>query len=135
MRAEDQQKLPIQVIVGNPPWSAKQKSSADDNQNVEYPELEGRVSETYAVRTAATLKNSLYDTYKMAIRWATDRLQEQENGIVSFVTPATWIDGNVDAGIRACLPEEFSSIYILESTRGCKNIRGARTAPRRRGLW
>ena len=113
VRAENQQKLPIQVIVGNPPWSAKQKSSADDNPNVEYPELEGRVSETYAVRTAATLKNSLYDTYKMAIRWATDRLQEQENGIVSFVTPATWIDGNVDAGIRACLPEEFSSIYIL----------------------
>ena len=112
-RAERQQKLPIEVIIGNPPWSAKQRSSADDNKNVEYPELEGRVSETYAVRTAATLKNSLYDTYKMAIRWATDRLQEQENGIVSFVTPASWIDGNVDAGIRACLPEEFSSIYIL----------------------
>ena len=39
-RAEHQQKLPIEVIVGNPPWSAWQKSSADDNQNVEYPKLE-----------------------------------------------------------------------------------------------
>ena len=112
-RVEHQQELPIEVIIGNPPWSAWQKSSADDNQNVPYPNLEKRVSKTYAARTTATLKNSLYDTYKMAIRWATDRLQEQENGIVAFVTPATWIDGNVDAGIRACLPEEFSSIYIL----------------------
>ena len=30
-RVERQQKLPIQVIVGNPPWSAGQRSSADDN--------------------------------------------------------------------------------------------------------
>ncbi len=112
-RVERQENLPIEVIIGNPPWSAWQKSSADDNPNVPYPELENRISNTYAARTTATLKNSLYDTYKMAFRWATDRLQEQKNGIVAFVTPATWINGNVDAGIRACLPDEFSSIYIL----------------------
>ena len=112
-RAERQQELDIEVIVGNPPWSAWQKSSADDNPNVEYPELEERVRNTYVKHSTASNKNSLYDTYKMAIRWATDRLRKQEQGIVAFVTPATWIDGNVDAGIRACLPEEFSSIYIV----------------------
>ena len=63
-RAERQQNLPIQVIVGNPPWSAGQRSSADDNPNVDYPELEKRIAETYVVRSTATLKNSLYDTYK-----------------------------------------------------------------------
>ena len=59
--------------------------------------------------------------YKMAIRWATDRLQKQEQqqeyplkqGVVAFVTPATWIDGNTEAGVRAILPKEFSSIYAL----------------------
>ena len=112
-RAKHQQQLPIQVIVGNPPWSAWQKSATDDNANVEYPELEERIKETYASRVDTKLKNSLYDTYKMAIRWATDRLQEQKHGVVAFVTPASWIDGNVDAGIRACLTEEFSSIYVL----------------------
>ncbi len=112
-RVERQQNLPIEVIIGNPPWSAWQKSSADDNPNVPYPVLENRISKTYAARSTATLKNSLYDTYKMAIRWATDKLQEREQGIVAFVTPASWIDGNVDAGIRACLPEEFSVIYVL----------------------
>ena len=40
----------FQVIVGNPPWSAGQKSSADDNPNVDYPELEKRVAKTYAAR-------------------------------------------------------------------------------------
>ena len=123
-RVERQQKLPIHVIVGNPPWTSKQKSSADDNPNVDYPEIEKRVAETYAARSTATLKNSLYDTYKMAIRWASDRIGEQ--GIVALVTNGSWIDGNVDAGVRACLAEEFSTIYVL-NLRGNQRTQGERS--------
>ena len=110
-RAERQQNLPIQVIVGNPPWSAGQKIATDDNPNVDYPQLAGRIGKTYAEYSTATLKRHLYDTYKMAIRWASDRIEGQ--GIIAFVTNGSWINGNVDAGIRACLAEEFSSIYVL----------------------
>ena len=123
-RAERQQGLPIQVVVGNPPWSAAQRSSADDNPNVDYPELEQRVGETYAARSTATLKNSLYDTYKMAIRWASDRIGEQ--GVIAFVTNGSWIDGNVDSGIRACLVEEFSAIWVL-NLRGNQRTQGERS--------
>ena len=49
-RVERQQRHGIQVIVGNPPWSVGQKSVADDNPNVAYPDLEQRISETYASR-------------------------------------------------------------------------------------
>ena len=123
-RAERQQKLPIQVIVGNPPWSAGQRSATDDNPNVEYPELEQRIKETYVNYSTVTNKRSLYDTYKMAIRWASDRIEEQ--GVVAFVTNGSWIDGNADTGIRACLTEEFSSVYVL-------HLRGnARTSGERR---
>ncbi len=110
-RAERQQKLHIEVIIGNPPWSAGQKNATDDNPNVEYPELKTRISEAYAVHTSTTLKRYLYDTYKMAIRWASDRIDE--HGVVAFVTPASWIEGDAETGIRACLAEEFSSIYVL----------------------
>ena len=123
-RVEHQQKLPIQVIVGNPPWSAGQRSSADDNPNVDYRELERRVADSYAARSTATLKNSLYDTYKMAIRWASDRIGDQ--GVVAFVTNGSWIDGNVDSGVRACLAEEFSSIYVL-TLRGNQRTQGERS--------
>ena len=123
-RVERQQASPIQVIVGNPPWSAWQKSSADDNPNVDYPQLERRISETYAKRSSATLKNSLYDTYKMAIRWASDRIGDA--GVVAFVTNGSWIEGHVDSGVRACLAEEFNSVYVL-------TLRGnARTSGERR---
>ena len=123
-RVERQQQSPIQVIVGNPPWSVGQKSSADDNPNVDYPELERRISNTYAARSTATLKNSLYDTYKMAIRWASDRIGEQ--GVIALVTNGSWIDGNVDSGVRACLAEEFSSVYVL-NLRGNQRTQGERS--------
>ncbi len=110
-----QKELPIRVIIGNPPWSAWQASSAEGNPNVDYPELERRVAETFAARSASNLKNSLYDTYKMAFRWASDRIGEQ--GVVAFVTNGSWIDGNVNSGVRACLAEEFNSIWVL-------NLRG-----------
>ena len=123
-RVERQQKAPIQVVVGNPPWSVGQRSSADDNPNVDYPEMEKRIAETYAERSKATLKGSLYDSYKMAIRWASDRIGER--GVVAFVTNGSWIDGNVDSCVRACLAEEFTSIHVL-------NLRGnARTSGHRR---
>ena len=119
-RVERQQELPIQVVVGNPPWSAGQKSSADDNPNVDYPELETRIAATYVEHSTATLKNSLYDTYKMAIRWASDRIGEQ--GIVAFVTNGSWIDGNADSGVRACLTKEFNTDICSQPQRECQDI-------------
>lgn len=120
-RRERQKELPIRVIIGNPPWSAWQRSSADDNPNVSYPDIEKRIESTYAARSNAVLKSSLYDTYKMAIRWASDRIGQQ--GIVAFVTNGSWIDGNVDAGIRACVAEEFNSIHVL-NLRGNQRTQG-----------
>ena len=119
-RADNQNELPIQVIVGNPPWSAGQRSSADNNPNADYPDLEARIADTYAALSTSTRKASLYDYYKMAIRWASDRIGDQ--GVVAFVTNGSWIDGNVDSGVRACLEKEFSNVYVL-------NLRGnARTS-------
>ena len=123
-RAERQQNLPIQVIIGNPPWSAGQRNAADDNPNVDYPALEKRIAETYAEYSTAKNKNNLYDTYKMAIRWASDRIKKQ--GVVAFVTNGSWIDANVDAGIRACLAEEFSSVYVM-NLRGNQRTQGERS--------
>ena len=123
-RAEHQQKLPLQVIVGNPPWSAGQRNAADDNPNVDYPELEKRISETYAEYYKGANIRHLYDTYKMAIRWASDRIDDQ--GVVAFVTNGSWIDGNSEVGIRACLKKEFSSVYVLH-LRGNQRTRGERS--------
>ena len=123
-RVESQQSQDITVIVGNPPYSIGQKSASDENPNVFYPQLTERIEETFAARSKAGLKKSLYDSYKLAVRWASDRIEDK--GIIAFVTNASFIDGNADAGLRACMSDEFSHLYVF-------NLRGnARTSGERR---
>lgn len=119
-----QMETPIDVIVGNPPYSAGQKNANDNNRNMSYPTLDAKIAATYASRTNATLKTSLYDQYIRAFRWASDRIEDK--GIVSFVTNGGWLDGQAMDGFRKTLVEEFNSIYVF-------NLRGnARTSGEQR---
>lgn len=116
-----QNSLPIRVIVGNPPYSAKQESANDNNQNEDYPTLDARIAATYATRTGATNKNSLYDSYIRAFRWASDRIGEQ--GIVCFVSNAGWLRGAAMNGLRRCLVDEFDDVYVFD-LRGNQRTQG-----------
>lgn len=102
--------LDIRVIVGNPPYSARQKSRNDDNQNEHYEDLERAISLTYAAKSKGNNLNALYDSYIKAFRWASDRIGT--NGIVAFVTNAGWIDSASADGMRKCFAEEFNDIYV-----------------------
>lgn len=115
-RAERQNNLPIKVIVGNPPYSVTQGGA-------KYGDLDRKIGETYARYSLSTNKNSLYDSYIRAFRWATDRIGNDGNGngVIAFVTNGGWIDGDATAGFRKCLQDDFSHIYVF-------NMRGnART--------
>ena len=116
-RVKKQMATHVRVIVGNPPYSIGQKSANDNAQNLSYPYLDKRVSETYAAKSSATLNKSLYDSYVKAFRWASDRIPQNEGGIVAFISNGAWIDGAGQNGMRRCLEEEFTSIYVL-------NLRG-----------
>ena len=104
-------KLPIKVIIGNPPYSVGQTSANDANQNESYPALEKRIAETYVEQAGSvTSKKSMYDSYIKAFRWASDRIGEQ--GIIAFVSNAGWLDAAAANGMRRCLQQEFSSVYV-----------------------
>ena len=121
-RIEYQVKLPLTVVLGNPPYSKGQKTESDNATNVRYPTLDSRIGNTYVQAAGdVTNKNSLYDSYVRAFRWASDRLGE--NGIVGFVTGAGWLDGNAASGIRACFEHEFSNIYVI-NLRGNARLKG-----------
>ncbi len=110
-RRTRQKELDIRVIVGNPPYSVGQTNANDNNANIGYSQLDGRLRDTYAARSTAINKNGLYNSYIRAIRWASDRIGDA--GIVAYVTNAGWVDGNAADGIRACLVEEFSDLYVF----------------------
>ena len=116
-RVNEQKKQPITVVMGNPPYSVGQKSANDNAQNQSYAKLEGRIAETYVALSEATNKNSTYDSYIKAFRWASDRLNKTDGGIIAFVSNGSWIDGNAQDGFRKTIEKEFSSIYVF-------NLRG-----------
>src|SRR5262249_7744392 len=109
-RAVRQRGLDIRVIIANPPYSVGQTSANDRNANLKYPTLDAAIGNTYAARSTATLKTSLYDSYIRAIRWATDRIKD--HGIIGFVSNGGFIDANTTAGLRKSLADEFTSIYV-----------------------
>ncbi len=127
-RVKAQKETPIQIIIGNPPYSAGQTSANDANGNLSYPTLDSRITETYARKTDAQNKNNLYDSYIRAIRWASDRIND--DGLIAYVTNNGFIDSNTASGLRKCLVEEFSNIFVV-NYRG--NSRMAGEAARREG--
>lgn len=110
-RRKRQKDLDIRVIVGNPPYSVGQGDANANNANVPYPGLDERIRTTYAARSDANNKNALYDSYIRSIRWASDRIGDA--GIIGFVTNAGFVEANTADGLRKCLADEFSSLYVF----------------------
>ena len=119
VRVKRQRKSPIRIVIGNPPYSVGQKSANDNAQNQSYPKLEAAIARTYSAKSSAANKNSIYNSYFKAFRWATDRL-EGEKGIVAFISGAGWLDGNATDGFRVTLQEEFDSIYVFNLRGNCQ---------------
>jgi len=63
------------------------------------------------------LNKAAYDTCIKAFRWAFDRLDPENGGVIGFVSNGSWLDSNSLDGFRKCLEKEFSSIYVY-------NLRG-----------
>ncbi len=114
------------VIIGNPPYNARQANENDNNKNRVYGEVEKWVAESYAAHSSASNKNALSDPYVKAFAWATERLRNQPRGIIAFVSNNSFLDGLAFDGMRQCLAEEFAEIYHI-------NLKGnARTSAERR---
>ena len=111
-RARAEKDSAITVIVMNPPYSSGQNSANDNNQNLAYPRLDERIAATYAAQSTGANKNSLYDSYFRALRWASDRIGER--GVIAFVSNSSFVDGNSADGVRLSLQEEFSQIFIYD---------------------
>ncbi len=110
----------IQVIIGNPPYSAGAKSENDNNQNLSHPKLEKRVFETYGKNSTAKVGKTTRDALIHSIRMASDVLKDK--GVLGFVVNGSFIDSKSADGFRKCVAKDFAHLYVL-------NLRGnARTS-------
>lgn len=113
-RVEKLKQTPIFVYIGNPPYNAGQANENDNNKNRKYPILDKRVSDTFAKDSKATNKNMLQDPYIKAFRMAIDKVIENGEGIVAYVTNNSFIDGIALDGMRKHLEDNFDKIYVVD---------------------
>ena len=113
-RVNIQKETQIFVIIGNPPYNAGQVNENDNNKNRKYPVMDRLVRESYARDSEATNKNALSDPYVKAIKWASEKIRENGEGIVAFVTNNSFIDSIAFDGMRKHLTDDFSKIYHID---------------------
>lgn len=112
-RVKKQKNTPIQIIIGNPPYSEGQKSENDNAKNQKYENLDQKIATTYVSASNAKLSKGSYNSYIRAFRWASDRLSN-EGGIIAFITNSGWLRANNMDGFRKCIEQEFSKIYVFD---------------------
>jgi len=112
-RIRNQNKQDIFVIIGNPPYNANQLNENENNKNREYPDIDDRIRATYIAQSTAQ-KTKLYDMYARFLRWATERLHNNKNGIVAFVSNNSFVDSRTYDGFRKVVAEEFNEIHIID---------------------
>jgi predicted helicase len=113
-RVERLKKTKLFVIIGNPPYNAWQLNENDNNKNRKYKRMDRRVVDTYSRDGSATNKSALSDPYVKAIRWASDKILENGEGVVAFVSNNSFVDNVAFDGMRKHLKEDFDLIYIVD---------------------
>ena len=111
-RIKRQNDRTISVIIGNPPYNAKQENFNDNNANRYYTAIDKLIKESYIKYSKAQNTNIVYDMYTRFIRWAADRLGK--NGIIAFITNSSFIDARAFDGFRKAVSDDFSYIYIVD---------------------
>jgi predicted helicase len=112
-RVQRQERAPIQVIIGNPPYNVGQQNENDNNRNRKHPEVDARIKATYVKGSRASLNAQLYDMYVRFFRWATDRLHDRD-GVICYVSNNGFLSGIAFDGFRDDLVKEFTHIYHFD---------------------
>ena len=111
LRVQEQKDTPMFVVIGNPPYNARQANENDNNQNRPHEAVDNRVRDTYVAASHAQTRNKVYDPYVKSLRWASDKIGPE--GIIAFITNNSFIDARQFDGLRQCLVEEFDTLYLL----------------------
>lgn len=112
-RIKRQNSKKISVIIGNPPYNAKQALYNDQNSNRQYKDVDKRIKDTYIKHGTAQNQIVVYDMYTRFYRWAMDRLDD--NGIIAMITNRSFIDSRAFDGFRKSIKDEFTDCYIIDT--------------------
>ena len=99
----------ILVIMGNPPYAGHSINKGKDIIN-----LVRHYTEGYPELRKPAQGKWLQDDYVKFIRFAQNRMDQMEEGIVGIITSHGFIDNITFRGMRKSLLQTFNQIYILD---------------------
>jgi hypothetical protein len=105
---EVKKKLPILVILGNPPYSGISANMGEWISELinDYKYVDGKY---FAER-----KHWLHDDYVKFIRFAEWKISQIGNGVVGYITNHNYLDNPTFRGMRQNLMNNFDEIHVLD---------------------
>ena len=106
---EVKQKIPVLVIMGNPPYSVSSSNIIKEGSDFH------RLYESYKEKVRKEEKNiqPLSDDYIKFIAFAHWKINQLGQGIIGMITNNSYLDGLIHRDMRRKLSEDFDEIYIL----------------------
>lgn len=106
-QAQEIKDKPILVITGNPPYSKKSKNNGDWIVNLvdSYKFIDGKRSKEK--------QNWYRDDYIKFIRFAQDKMDKVDEGIVAVITNHSFLSNITMPGMRQSLLDSFDQLYII----------------------
>lgn len=100
---------PIQIVIGNPPYSVSSQNEVD--KETEF----GKFYESYKEKVRKEERNiqPLSDDYIKFLAFAHWKVKKASKGIVGMITNNSYLDGRIHRDMRQKLLEDFDLIYIL----------------------
>lgn len=99
------EKVPILVILGNPPYSVSSENKSDFIENLMDSYKQDVKNERHI--------GQLSDDYIKFIRFAHWKIEQAGKGILGLISNNTYLSGITHRGMRRKLLETFDGIYIL----------------------
>lgn len=121
-RIKKQNSKKISVVIGNPPYNAKQENYSNQNANRTYKEIDERIKETFIKYGTAQNQIVVYDMYTRFYRWAMDRLNDR--GIICYITNNSFINSRTFDGFRKSIQDEFQYAYIIDLGGNIRELSG-----------
>jgi hypothetical protein len=108
-QAQKVKEKPILVITGNPPYSGHSKNNGEwiSNKIKDYYFIDGK---------PLGEKNPkwLQDDYVKFIRFAQDKMEHVEQGVIGIITNHSFLDNPTFRGMRQSLMNSFDQMYFID---------------------